>query len=106
MTKPVKMTALWVENYRKPGLSPSDTESGLRLYVGKSGRKSWVKFYRHPISKKLIKMTLPYMGLAEARLRVANDKHLLSQHIDPVEHERAKEQDAINKSEGTLNAVA
>jgi integrase len=106
MTKPVKMTALWVENYRKPGLSPSDTESGLRLYVGKSGRKSWVKFYRHPISKKLIKMTLPYMGLAEARLRVANDKHLLSQHVDPVEHERAKKQAAINKSEGTLNALA
>jgi integrase len=106
MSKPVKMTALWVENYRKRGLSPSDTESGLRLYVAKSGRKSWVRFYRHPISRKLVKMTLPYMGLAEARKRVADDRYLESQGIDPVQHGRDKRQAALDAAEGTLNAIA
>jgi integrase len=106
MSKAVKMTTLWVQNYRKPGLSPSDTESGLRLYVAKSGRKSWVRFYRSPVTRKLVKMTLPYMGLAEARKRVADDRYLASQGVDPVQHDRARKQAALNKSEGTLNAVA
>jgi len=103
MSKPVKMTALWVENYRKPGLSPSDTESGLRLYVAKSGRKSWVRFYRH--HGKLVKQTLPYMSLADARLRVAKDRNLQSQGIDPIQHARAQKQAAIEKAEGTLAAI-
>jgi integrase len=105
-SKPVRMTDLWVQNYRKPGLSPSDSESGLRLYVGRSGRKSWVRFYRHPISGKLIKKTLSFMGLAQARRLIADDKFLLSQQIDPVENARAKRQAALDATEGTLNAVA
>jgi integrase len=104
--KPVKMTDLWVQKYRKPGLSPSDTESGMRLYVGASGRKSWVRFYRHPISKKLVKKTMPFMSLAQARKCVADDNFLLSQNIDPIEDERAKKQAKLDAVEGTLNAVA
>ena len=104
--KPVRMTDLWVQNYKTPGLSPSDTESGIRLHVGASGRKSWIHFYRHPISRKLVKRTLPFMSLAQVRKRVADDKFLLSQGTDPVEEQKAQRQAAINKSEGTLNALA
>ena len=104
--KPVRMTDRWVQNYKKPGLSSSDTESGMHLYAGTTGRKSWVHFYRHPISKKLVKRTMPFMGLAQARKRVADDKFLLSQSIDPIEAERAKKQAALDAAEGTLQAVA
>jgi integrase len=106
VSKPVKMTALWVENYRKPGLSPSDTESGLRLYVAQSGRKSWVRFYRHPISRKLVKMTLPFMALAEARKVVADAQYDIAKGIDPIEKKRAEKQAVLDAAEGTLNAVA
>jgi integrase len=104
--KPVRMTDLWVQNWKQPGLSPSDTESGARLNVGKSGRKeSWVKFYRHPISKKLVKRTYPFMGLAQIRKRISDDNYLISQNIDPIEHEREQKRAAVERTEGTLAAV-
>jgi integrase len=105
--KPITMTDLWLQHYKRPGLSPSDKKSGMRLYVGTTGRhESWVFFYRHPTSKKLIKMTLPLMGIAEARKRISDDKYLLSQGIDPIAAQKAKVQASIDRSEGTLNAVA
>jgi integrase len=101
----IKMTDLWVKNWKRPGLSPPDTENGLRLYVAMNGKKSWVHFYRHPISKKLIKRTLPFMGLAEARKCISDSKYQLSQGIDPIEHVRALKQAAIAKTEGTLHVL-
>jgi integrase len=104
--KPIRMTALWVENYKKPGLSPSDTESGLRLYVSANLRKSWVHFYRHPVSKKLIKRTMPFTSLAAARKLIADGKYLHAQGVDPIDHARSLKEAEVAKSEGTLNAVA
>jgi integrase len=105
--KPVNMTDPWVRNYKTPGLSPADTKSGVHLYVGKTGRKSWVRYYRHPISKKLIKMTLRFpIGLAQIRKRIADDNDLLSRNIDPVERDRADKRAKLEAAEGTLNNVA
>jgi integrase len=104
--KRIRMTPFWVEKYKEPGLSPSDADSGVRLFVGTSGKKSWVWFYRHPIHrKKLIKLTMPFVSLAAARKLVADHKYLLAQSVDPVDHMRRENEAARTASEGTLNAL-
>ena len=100
------MSDKWLASYKKPGLSASDDLSGLRLYVGQSGKRSWVRFYRHPISRKLIKMTLPFMGLAEARKMISDAQFDIAKGIDPIEKRRAEKQAKLDATEGTLNAVA
>ena len=82
-------------------------QRGLRLAVHPSGVKSWVVRYRHPVTGISRKMTLtPGLGLAEARKLAADAMYQVAKGIDPVEAKKAEKQAEIEKTEGTLSALA
>ncbi|MDB4431212.1 integrase arm-type DNA-binding domain-containing protein [Pseudomonadales bacterium] len=63
---------------------------GLYLQVSSGGTKSWV--YRYSLSKRRRDMglgSLDVLSLAEARLARNDQKKLLNQGVDPIEHRNA-----------------
>ncbi len=106
--KPIQFTDLALENWKRVGEFSDAVQRGLRLVGNKSGTLSWVYRYRHPISRKSRKMTLPPgLTLAQAR-KLASDAAFLiaTKKVDPVEHEREQKRKAVEATEGTLSAVA
>ena len=82
-------------------------QRGLRLAIQPSGAKSWVVRYRHPVTGKSRKLTLPPgLGLAHARKLAANAMFQVAQSIDPIDARREQKQAAAAAVEGTLHAVA
>ena len=103
-------TDLYVRNLKPdPGGRieiPDGGQRGLYLVVQASGTKSWAIRYRHPRTRKPMKMTLQSgLTLAQARKIAADHMFQLAQGIDPTEAKKAKKQAALNATEGTLNAV-
>jgi integrase len=100
------LTDLFVRNSKEVGEHPDLGQRGLRLVVNKTGRKSWVVRFRHPVSKVSRKLTLQHgLSLADARKAAADALHLLSRGIDPIEQKRAKVEAAAAAAEGTVQAV-
>ena len=101
-----RLTDLNVGNEKRVGVHPDLGQRGLCLVVHKTGRKSWIVRYRHPISKISRKLTLQHgLSLADAHKAAADAMHMLSQGVDPIEHKRAKVESAANAAEGTVQAV-
>jgi integrase len=82
-------------------------QRGLRLAVQPSGAKSWVVRFRHPVTGKSRKLTLPPgLSLAAARKLASDAMFAVAQGIDPIDAKREQKQAAISATEGTLNAIA
>jgi integrase len=100
------LTDLFVRNAKEEGEYSDLGQRGLRLAVHKTGRKSWVVRYRHPISGISRKLTLtPGLGLAAARKVAADAMFQVSQGVDPVEQKKADIEAKANAVEGTVQAV-
>jgi integrase len=93
---------------RPQGYEISDGgQRGLRLAVQPTGAKSWVVRFRHPITRKSRKLTLPPgLSLAQARKLAADAMYAVARGIDPVDSRRAEKQAAVAATEGTLAAVS
>src|SRR6516162_2016281 len=102
------LTDFQVKN-AKPKAKPYEIsdggQRGLRVAIQPSGAKSWVVRYRHPVTGKSRKLTLPPgLGLAQARKLAADAMFAVAQGIDPIDGRRAEKQ-AAAAVEGTLRAV-
>ena len=72
---------------------------GLHLRVSKNGRKFFQHRYRHLGRKKCVTLgEFPHVSLQEARLRVGQNKMLLSMDVDPAD-ERAQRRSDLTFSE-------
>jgi integrase len=81
-------------------------QRGLRLAVQPSGAKSWVVRFRHPVSGKSRKMTLPAgISLAAARKLASDAMFGLAQGIDPIDAKREQKKADAAAVEGTVRAV-
>jgi integrase len=81
-------------------------QRGLRLAVQPSGAKSWVVRFRHPVSGKSRKMTLPPgLSLAAARKFAGDALFLVATGIDPIDQKRVEREAAAAAVEGTLASV-
>src|SRR5262249_27678199 len=81
-------------------------QRGLRLAIQPSGAKSWVVRYRHPVTGKSRKLTLPPgLGLAHARKLAANAMLQVAQSIDPIEAGRGRRTPAPAGVGGTPQAA-
>jgi integrase len=103
------LTDFQVKN-AKPKAKPYEIsdggQRGLRVAIQPSGAKSWVVRYRHPVTGKSRKLTLPPgLGLAQARKLTADAMFAVAQGIDPIDGRRAEKQAAAAAVEGTLHAV-
>jgi integrase len=82
-------------------------QRGLRLAVQATGAKSWIVRYRHPITGKSRKLTLPPgLTLAHARKLAADAMFQVATGVDPIDAKREQKQAAVAATEGTLAAVA
>jgi integrase len=101
------LTDFAVTNAKKPGEISDGGQRGLRLSVHASGAKSWIVRYRHPITGKSRKLTLPPgLSLAQARKVTSDAMFQVAQGVDPIDAKREQKQAAVIATEGTLQAVA
>src|SRR6516165_4175413 len=108
MTKVLTNFAVTNAKPKSAGYEISDGgQRGLRLAVHSSGLKSWIVRYRHPVTGKSRKLTLPPgLGLAQARKLAGDAMFQVAQSIDPIDARREQKQAAAAAVEGTLHAVA
>ena len=81
---------------------------GLYLKVKPSGYKVWIFNFIRPFIKKRAAVTLgeyPILTLAKARIKRDEYRRLLIDDIDPIEHEREKQERIAEKTKTTLEAV-
>jgi integrase len=107
MTKVLTNFAVTNAKPKSAGYEISDGgQRGLRLAVHSSGLKSWIVRYRHPVTGKSRKLTLPPgLGLAQARKLAGDAMYEVAQGKDPIELKRDEKRAKLEAAEGTLNAV-
>ena len=82
---------------------------GLQLRVRSSGFKSWIFNYYHPITKKVVNLSLghyPALTLAEARKQRSTSKILVTNKIDPKEYRDDLLSEEKLKMSYTLKCIA
>lgn len=90
VSKKNALTVKAVQNFKEVGKYLDG--NGLYLQVTKAGVKSWI--YRFDINKKRREMGLggvDTLSLAEARDACAEQRKILKQGIDPIEHRKARQ---------------
>jgi integrase len=107
MTKVLTDFAVTNAKPKSAGYEISDGgQRGLRLAVHPSGLKSWIVRYRHPVTGKSRKLTLPPgLGLAQARKLAGDAMYEVAQGKDPIELKHHEKRAKLEAAEGTLNAV-
>lgn len=86
------LDVLTVKHHKEGVLADAAPYRGLRLVANKNGTKTWIYRYRDPDSK-LRQMKLgdyPYMGLAEARAALLEQRVVKNKHGDPREYRNAE----------------
>lgn len=95
-----QLTALQVNQLSAPGRYADG--GGLYLNIKEDGSKSWV--FRFQLNKKRRNMGLGAFnkktnGLAEARKKAGEKRHLVEQGIDPIEHAKQMEAERLAENE-------
>ncbi|MEZ8144592.1 hypothetical protein A1OQ_13520 [Enterovibrio norvegicus FF-162] len=81
---------------------------GLRVYVGKTGKKSFIYRYRHPMTKKLkqIKIgTYPQLTLAKAYVELEELKAIRAQGVCPAEKRKNERKQNEIDAESTFDSI-
>lgn len=89
-TKKNALTVKAVQNLKEPGKYLDGV--GLYLQITKAGVKSWI--YRYDLNKKRREMGLggiSLLSLSEAREACTDQRKVLKQGIDPIEHRAAQQ---------------
>lgn len=85
-----RLTALQVQKLKKPGYHADG--AGLHLCVKPTGGKSWIFRYRFGGREREMGLgALHTFSLADARDRALEQRKLVAQGIDPIDHKRAQE---------------
>ncbi len=82
---------------------------GLFLHVRKSGAKAWESRYIKPSTSKPTYVGLggyPDVSLADARLKAANVRKLVSEGIDPKQQKDLEKAKLVEEHSNTFHAVA
>lgn len=95
-----QLTALQVNQLSEPGRYSDG--GGLYLNIKSDGSKSWI--FRYQLNKNRRNMGLGAFnkktnGLADARKKAAEKRHLVEQGIDPIEHARELEAEKLAEQE-------
>jgi integrase len=99
-----QLTALGVAKARTPGMYGDGGRSCLYLQVAPGGSKSWIFRYRFkghisqrgkPLAREMGLGSVDTWSLAEARERARQQRQLLDQGIDPIEHRKQQDMAAV-----------
>jgi integrase len=103
-----KLTEIAIKN-AKPGSSIRKLSdgNGLVLLVYPNGSKYWVYRYRYLGKEKTLSLGVyPEVRLAEARLKLADARRMLSDGQDPSEARKAVKRQALVSAENSFEAIA
>lgn len=103
-----KLTEIAIKNAKaETGIRKLSDGSGLVLLVHPNGSKYWVYRYRYLGKEKTLSLGVyPEVRLAEARLKLANARKILSDGQDPSESRKAVKRQALVSAENSLETVA
>ncbi len=108
IVKPLTNTEIDRAKPKEKDYSLSDG-NGMYLLVKRNGTKTWRFQYYKPFVKKRALIGLgqyPTVSLVQARKIRDEYRSLLAENIDPLEHNRKKEIDALQEQENTFEMVA
>lgn len=103
-----KLTEIAIKN-AKPGTSVKKLAdgNGLVLLVYPNGSKYWAYRYRYMGKEKTLSLGVyPKVRLAEARLKLADARRLISEGQDPSEARKASRRQAIVAAENNFEGIA
>lgn len=96
-----RLTALQVKNQKKSGYHADG--AGLHLCVKSTGGKSWIFRYRFGGKEREMGLgSLDTFSLLEARERALEQRKLIAQGKDPIDHKRALEAQRKQAADSTL----